>query len=598
MRTTLLHENLGLKTLDDLADGYIRMLTVSPPPSNFDEPEQRLMTAVLSILIEHEVAHLDLTSPAFALRAKLETDFASNRIDQPEYRAQRRQISLNEERRADGIALDRAEKLIGAQIPNGLGSKAKAVLARVPLISISALFRDRVMFFGMEKFRNLRSEDITFEFSHYACGDKPAEGNFNEPKAIQNARERPMPVMSQAEFESARSRLLTERIGEETHDHYLVRAKLIDDRVRAGDQNDSYYFLDTSEQLSLVTALVRNDPTLAQNKSNKSLFRPLGGVSMNDILSSVRKTAKVVEAVTCPTVKCYVGYMKDDLGYLELIGDDNQLSEFRWMFKVRGYSQEQYLRLMVEMGEIFLTIGGEEPLKALVQMRNPVLCGRGAAFMETKTRVYHTTTVNRGGWIYVRIFSPKVFAAIGMPSKEELQNQKVNPSFDCELAKRPEEQAICSDPELSRLDASLSQLYKKFSGIRMVVEEQRAWLAARNKCGSDGRCLEKLYRERISTLTSQINKTLSDLQTKPSFYCALATQSDEKAICSDPFLSKLDIALSERYSGLLRDRSGAARDRLVDEQRRWLLRRRQCKDDTTCLRQLYQQRIDGLATVN
>lgn len=56
----------------------------------------------------------------------------------------------------------------------------------------------------------------------------------------------------------------------------------------------------------------------------------------------------------------------------------------------------------------------------------------------------------------------------------------------------------------------------------------------------------------------------------PSFDCNKASTSGEKLICGDYALSALDQSLADAFQGLRQQRSGAARDRLVGEQRAWL----------------------------
>ena len=67
------------------------------------------------------------------------------------------------------------------------------------------------------------------------------------------------------------------------------------------------------------------------------------------------------------------------------------------------------------------------------------------------------------------------------------------------------EMAICDYPFLRRLDRRMSRLYwslyDEFPGLRYRLRHsQRHWLARRNACGYNPRCLRRKYRNRIRQL--------------------------------------------------------------------------------------------------
>jgi uncharacterized protein YecT (DUF1311 family) len=77
-------------------------------------------------------------------------------------------------------------------------------------------------------------------------------------------------------------------------------------------------------------------------------------------------------------------------------------------------------------------------------------------------------------------------------------------SFDCAKASTFIEKAICSDTQLSELDDSLLQSYKKAMANTFDAEslkaQQKAWLMnVRNKC-QDSTCLIHTYNERLAAL--------------------------------------------------------------------------------------------------
>jgi len=88
------------------------------------------------------------------------------------------------------------------------------------------------------------------------------------------------------------------------------------------------------------------------------------------------------------------------------------------------------------------------------------------------------------------------------------------PAFDCKKASTAIEKEICSNPQLSQLDLTLSDLYKaaitRNPGIKT---EQRKWLKQRNKCDKNqlAACLEKSYAQRIKQLSTSDNKKVTNL---------------------------------------------------------------------------------------
>ena len=59
------------------------------------------------------------------------------------------------------------------------------------------------------------------------------------------------------------------------------------------------------------------------------------------------------------------------------------------------------------------------------------------------------------------------------------------------------ERTICSSDELRRLDRELNELYRRSN---VSTASERAWIAHRNQCGNDERCLSRRYRDRIYEL--------------------------------------------------------------------------------------------------
>lgn len=74
-------------------------------------------------------------------------------------------------------------------------------------------------------------------------------------------------------------------------------------------------------------------------------------------------------------------------------------------------------------------------------------------------------------------------------------------SFDCDRVSNSTESAICSFPQISRMDEKMVSLYDKVSNISRVKQEQRDWIRYRNQeCGDNEQCLQAIYSKRISEL--------------------------------------------------------------------------------------------------
>jgi len=79
-----------------------------------------------------------------------------------------------------------------------------------------------------------------------------------------------------------------------------------------------------------------------------------------------------------------------------------------------------------------------------------------------------------------------------------------------------------------------------------------------------------------------------------SFNCAKASSPAEKAICANPGLGKLDVALSAAYASRLKSLSKADQGALKAEQRAWVQVRKACYGNPDCLRPLMADRIAAL----
>lgn len=83
---------------------------------------------------------------------------------------------------------------------------------------------------------------------------------------------------------------------------------------------------------------------------------------------------------------------------------------------------------------------------------------------------------------------------------------------DCSRADWPTGHTVCSDPQLSRLDAVLARRYAAMvrlagKNLATLQAEQRAWIRSQVACRANTDCLGQRYRERLVALHPPLDKT-------------------------------------------------------------------------------------------
>ncbi|MGB5834712.1 MAG: hypothetical protein WBG92_22365 [Thiohalocapsa sp.] len=85
-------------------------------------------------------------------------------------------------------------------------------------------------------------------------------------------------------------------------------------------------------------------------------------------------------------------------------------------------------------------------------------------------------------------------------------------SFDCKKAEKAAEITVCDSGQLSQLDVKMATLYHTVLKLVPMGEggntrdQQTAFLADRNACGSKTTCIRDLYDARIDKLQQQIDR--------------------------------------------------------------------------------------------
>lgn len=94
-------------------------------------------------------------------------------------------------------------------------------------------------------------------------------------------------------------------------------------------------------------------------------------------------------------------------------------------------------------------------------------------------------------------------------------------SFNCAKAAKLDEKTICASSKLSDLDVEMATLYRVRMELPMLMgargaaqDEQRAFLAQRDQCGSNVACIGAAYATRIATLNQTIKAAMQDYCTK------------------------------------------------------------------------------------
>jgi|GEM_PF-6554062 len=86
------------------------------------------------------------------------------------------------------------------------------------------------------------------------------------------------------------------------------------------------------------------------------------------------------------------------------------------------------------------------------------------------------------------------------------------PSFDCAKARKPDEQAVCSDAALAAKDIRLSEVFGQYraqlapDAQKTLLRSQAAWLTQRGQCGSHIACVGRAYDDRIRQIEILISR--------------------------------------------------------------------------------------------
>lgn len=86
--------------------------------------------------------------------------------------------------------------------------------------------------------------------------------------------------------------------------------------------------------------------------------------------------------------------------------------------------------------------------------------------------------------------------------------------FDCRTASLAAERSICGDARLARLDETMARVYGRLWSVSSVRERltlrdaQVRFLAARNDCRWNARCINDAYLDQIAVLDAKLTERL------------------------------------------------------------------------------------------
>ncbi|WJV25799.1 MULTISPECIES: hypothetical protein [Pseudomonas] len=373
---------------------------------NIDGMQKVIFELSLALLLEHEVAHLQVGSGVFGLNTLLGTasEIGAN-------------LTLNEENRADQVAIVAMNHYVDALKKSNNQSVSRflsdPVGSSLPSLVQAEYFRDSELMAGLENFRGFKADDLAIEISHQTCGEESENRNFFDPLTILAARRKPLPILTADEWNERRIVFAHSDIPQ-THLHNLIRAENI---YTALDQlaGKTLTPLKLNNHVAFVKALLSDTPKTAFPSSDG--FKVMKGTMMDNFIKGTQGYVTYTPAVTCPLSRCYVGSIENSDGYIELIGSDKEVSELRLVMNLGdglGRSEEQdhkYLENMLKYMNTMAAISAKNSSAvsdyAAELRRGKFKCGAASTLLVDKATgiAYHSTTLQRPGFIQVRIFN-------------------------------------------------------------------------------------------------------------------------------------------------------------------------------------------------
>ncbi len=175
------------------------------------------------------------------------------------------------------------------------------------------------------------------------------------------------------------------------------------------------------------------------------------------------------------------------------------------------------------------------------------------------------------------------------------------PSFSCRNVRNRTERVICRSERLAGLDRELAASYENvrssISGWiarRRLVRSQKRWIALRDNCEDDRRCIRDAYRDRTAVLEDYKRKIRPAYQRAAGWRanCVRPRHEAMATACRSERLWGLYLDLSTTYQTTLKTtRSRRVRRRIEADQAQWFEAWRECGKRDRCQRRTLEQRI-------
>ena len=129
-----------------------------------------------------------------------------------------------------------------------------------PAIATIKYMRDQVLEDTFGGFRGLNTEDLLVNIEHWDCNVRKGikELRFDNPDKVRSAYPGAFPLMTQAEFDEARTKI-QQRIARGTHSHHFTRGDRFMEAIEREGRLGKSGLL--SGSLVFLDAMVRNEPT-------------------------------------------------------------------------------------------------------------------------------------------------------------------------------------------------------------------------------------------------------------------------------------------------------------------------------------------------
>lgn len=179
-----------------------------------------------------------------------------------------------------------------------------------------------------------------------------------------------------------------------------------------------------------------------------------------------------------------------------------------------------------------------------------------------------------------------------------------NPSFSCRDVRNSSERVICGSRRLSRLDREMAAIYDEvrsdisgWRARRKLVRNQRNWIAQRDECARDRRCLRDAYRTRIADLTDVKRRLVPAYQRNTGWRatCTRPVNRGVATVCGNEALWSQYVDVYRAHIAVRSERRRRdVRLAISDDRRTWIASLGECGRNPRCLRRSMRARVANI----